>query len=158
MSGGVEWALHCCVVLTTSSAPVPAARLAELHDVSGSYLAKQLQALSRAGLIHSTQGKSGGYTLTRDPGAVSMLDVIEAVDGPEPAFSCTEIRQRGPLAAPPSVCATPCAIARAMAAAEDARRQVLAAVSIADLVQQVGADQGPGVLNGIRNWLAVPGS
>lgn len=48
LSGGVEWALHCCVVLTAATEPVPAARLAELHDVSGSYLAKQLQALSRS--------------------------------------------------------------------------------------------------------------
>ncbi|MEK0099224.1 transcriptional regulator, partial [Streptomyces sp. A475] len=47
MSGGVEWALHCCVVLTVADEPVPAARLAELHDVSPSYLAKQMQALAR---------------------------------------------------------------------------------------------------------------
>ncbi|GAA5770505.1 Rrf2 family transcriptional regulator [Streptosporangium roseum] len=59
MSGGVAWALHCCVALTTSSRPVPAAKLAELHDVPGSYPAKRLQSLSRAGPIHSGQGKSG---------------------------------------------------------------------------------------------------
>ena len=39
---------------------MPAARLAELHDVSGSYLAKQLQSLSRAGLVRSVQGHAGG--------------------------------------------------------------------------------------------------
>ena len=43
-----------------------------------------------------------------------------------------------------------------MAAAEDARRQVLAAVTIADLAGQVGADHGPRVMNGIRNWLTAP--
>ena len=79
MSGGVEWALHCCVVLTASNTPVPAAKLAELHDVSSSYLAKQLQSLARASLIHSVQGKSGGYVLTRAPESITLLDVVRAV-------------------------------------------------------------------------------
>src|SRR6478609_10381340 len=98
ISGGVEWALHCCTVLTAADDPVPAVRLAELHDVSPSYLAKQLQALSRAGLVQSVQGKAGGYVLTRSPALITVLDVVEAVDGPGPAFVCTEIRQRGPMA------------------------------------------------------------
>ncbi|WP_410809257.1 RrF2 family transcriptional regulator [Micromonospora sp. 067-2] len=153
MSGGVEWALHCCVVLTTSSRPVPAARLAELHDVSGSYLAKQLQSLARAGLIHSVQGKSGGYALTREPAGITLLDVVRAVDGPDPAFVCTEIRQRGPLATPAESCTTPCPVARAMWSAEEAWRQALAAVTIADLARDVGADSGPEALPAVRAWL-----
>jgi Rrf2 family protein len=158
MSGGVEWALHCCVVLTSSSKPVPAAKLAELHDVSSSYLAKQLQSLSRAGLIHSVQGKSGGYALTRAPESITLLDVVQAIDGPGPAFVCTEIRQRGPLAAPATSCTTPCAIARAMGAAEGAWRQALATVTIADLARDVDADYGPHAMAGIRTWLTDSGS
>ncbi|MEW2382714.1 Rrf2 family transcriptional regulator [Micromonospora sp. NPDC047707] len=153
MSGGVEWALHCCVVLTASKEPVPAATLAQLHDVSGSYLAKQLQALSRAGLIHSVQGKSGGYVLTRAAESITVLDVVQAVDGPAPAFVCTEIRQRGPLAAPAAACTAPCPIARAMGAAEEAWRQALATVTIADLARDVTADYGPEVMPGIQAWL-----
>ncbi|MBY8878737.1 RrF2 family transcriptional regulator [Actinacidiphila acidipaludis] len=156
MSGGVEWALHCCVVLTTASAPVPAARLAELHDVSGSYLAKQLQALSRAGLVNSVQGKAGGYVLTRSPELLSVLEVVAAVDGPQPAFVCTEIRQRGPLAAAPEDCTRPCAITRAMASAEAAWRAALRDVSVADLARGVDEDYGPTALAGISGWLAVP--
>jgi len=153
MSGGVEWALHCCVVLTAAQDPVPAVRLARLHDVSPSYLAKQLQALSRAGLVRSVQGKAGGYVLTRSPDTITVLDVVEAVDGPGPAFVCTEIRRRGPLAIPPQACTTPCAITRAMAGAEAAWRTALRAVSVADLVADVGADYGPGALAGIGAWL-----
>jgi Rrf2 family protein len=153
MSGGVEWALHCCVVLTTSSRPVPATRLAELHDVSGSYLAKQLQSLSRAGLIHSVQGKSGGYALTRSPESITVLDVVLAIEGPGPAFVCTEIRRRGPLATPPESCTTACAIARAMGAAERVWRQALAAITIADLARDVESDSGPAAMAGIRTWL-----
>ncbi|WP_238015682.1 Rrf2 family transcriptional regulator [Dactylosporangium sp. AC04546] len=153
MSGGVEWALHCCVVLTAAEHPVPAARLAELHDVSPSYLAKQLQALSRAGLVQSVQGHAGGYALTRAAGQITVLDVVEAVDGPVPAFVCTEIRQRGPLATPADACTAPCAISRAMAAADEAWRAALRGVTIADLARSVTGDYGPGVFAGIREWL-----
>ncbi|WP_326726073.1 MULTISPECIES: Rrf2 family transcriptional regulator [unclassified Streptomyces] len=156
MSGGVEWALHCCVVLTSVEEPVPATRLAELHDVSASYLAKQLQALSRAGLVRSVQGKAGGYVLTREPASITVLDVVEAVDGPGQAFTCTEIRQRGPLATPAESCTAPCAIARAMSGADAAWRAALRAVSLADLVQSVGSDYGPRAMAGISAWLTAP--
>ncbi|UJW36402.1 Rrf2 family transcriptional regulator [Saccharothrix sp. AJ9571] len=155
MSGGVEWALHCCVVLTAVDHPVPAARLAELHDVSASYLAKQLQGLSRAGLVRSVQGHAGGYVLTRAPAEITVLDVVEAVDGARPAFTCTEIRQRGPLAAAPEACTRPCAISRAMSAADRAWREALREVTIADLAHQVGEDYETDALGGIRRWLSA---
>jgi Rrf2 family protein len=153
MSGGVEWALHCCVVLTSVLEPAPAARLAQLHDVSPSYLAKQLQALSRAGLVRSVQGKAGGYVLTRSPKLITVLDVVEAVDGPGPAFVCTEIRQRGPLAAPPGSCSAPCAITRAMASADTVWRDALRSVSLADLARDVDSDYGSGALAVFGTWL-----
>ncbi|WP_329458993.1 RrF2 family transcriptional regulator [Streptomyces sp. NBC_01497] len=156
LSGGVEWALHCCVVLTEATAPVPAARLAELHDVSGTYLAKQLQALSRAGLVGSVQGKAGGYVLTRAPELITVLDVVVALDGPRPAFVCTEIRQRGPLATPREDCTRPCAIARAMAGADAAWRAALRGTSVADLARNVEEDSGPTAPAGVRAWLTGP--
>jgi Rrf2 family protein len=156
ISGGVEWALHCAVVLTAAKSPVAANRLAEFHDVSGSYLAKQLQALSRAGLIRSVQGHSGGYELSRSPTEITVRQVVEAVDGPRPAFTCTEIRQRGPLATPAAACGQPCAISRAMTAADEAWRASLAAVTIADLARDLADDHGPDTFAGIRGWLRQP--
>ncbi|GHC77145.1 RrF2 family transcriptional regulator [Streptomyces flavofungini] len=153
LSGGVEWALHCCVVLTAASEPVPAARLAQLHDVSPSYLAKQMQALSRAGLVKSIQGKTGGYVLTRAAAEITVLDVVQAVDGASPAFVCTEIRQRGPFGTPPEDCTKACPVARTMAAADDAWRASLRGVSIADLVGSVEQDSGPEALPTIGAWL-----
>lgn len=153
MSGGVEWALHCCVVLTGPTDPVPAAKLAEFHDVSPTYLAKQLQALSRAGLVRSAQGQAGGYLLTRAPEEISVLDVVEAVDGAEPAFVCTEIRQRGPLAALPEACTGPCPIARVMSEADRAWRAALRGVSIADLAGDVVRISGVETMPRVRAWL-----
>lgn len=154
LSSGVEWGLHCCVVLSQASAPVPASTLAEYHGVSPTYLAKHLQALSRAGLVRSTPGQVGGYVLTREPAQITLLDVVQAVDGPAPAFRCTEIRQRGPLAAPRESCTKPCAIARAMATAEQAWRAALREVSIADLAADVDADTDGTALPQLREWLA----
>ena len=155
MSGGLEWALHCALALTAADRPASAARLAEMHDVSPSYLAKQLQALSRAGLVRSAQGHAGGYELTRAPGEITVLDVVEAIDGRTPAFLCTDVRMRGPLATPPERCVTPCAIHRAMTAADEAWRASLRSVTIADLAAQVTGEHGPGVLAGVRDWLTA---
>jgi Rrf2 family protein len=154
ISNGVEWALHCCVVLSQANSPVPAGRLAAFHDVSPTYLAKHLQALSRAGLTRSTQGAVGGYELVADASTITVLDVVLAVDGAEPAFRCTEIRQRGPLAAAPENCVRACAVARAMAAADTAWRAALAGISIADLAADVDVDTNGIALPLLRGWLS----
>lgn len=157
MSEGVEWALHCCVVLTVAPQPVPAARLAELHDVSSSYLAKHLQQLARAGLVKALQGgHAGGYVLTRSADEITVLDVVEAVDGTRAAFVCTEIRQRGPVATPPEACTRPCGIAQVMFAADQAWRASLRAVTIAELARGVTKDNGPAAFTGITRWLTRP--
>src|SRR5581483_2721496 len=143
LSGGVEWALHCCVVLTAAHGPVPVTQLAALHDVSSTYLAKHLQALSRAGLIQAVQGHAGGYRLARPAKEITLLDVVEAIDGTASTFVCTEIRQRGPLATPPEQCTKMCPVARAMIRADQAWRKSLRTTTIADLVHDVEHDSGP---------------
>ena len=85
-----------------------------------------------------------------------MLDVVLAIEGSEPAFRCTEIRQNGPLPASAKACRRPCGVARAMYAAEDAYRASLRAVSIADLAEGVKEDAGPQVFVRVRGWLAGP--
>jgi Rrf2 family protein len=136
LSQGVEWALHCCSVLAAvpPDRVLPAARLAELHELPGPYLAKQLQALSVAGIVESTPGPRGGYRLARPAADITVLDVVLAVDGADPAFTCTEIRQCGPGACAPSAYRTPCGIARIMWDAEDAWRASLRRHTIADLL------------------------
>src|SRR5688500_11934848 len=104
MSDGVEWALHSCTVLATlpSDQALPAAKLAELHELPPAYLAKHLQAMTGAGITEAVSGPRGGYRLARPPAAISLLDVVQAVDGLERSFRCREIRQQGPVAGPPS--------------------------------------------------------
>ena len=135
----MEWSLHCCTVLGSlpPDLALPAGRLAEFHDVPAAYLAKQLQALSRAGIVESTPGRRGGYRLARPAGEITMLDVVLAVEGPEPAFRCSEIRQQGPSAVGAEHYVRPCGIARAMGRAEAAWRDDL----VAELDESVAPEQ-----------------
>jgi len=142
---GVEWTLHCCTVLALlpEGVALPATRLAEFHDVPGPYLAKHLQALSRAGIVESVPGPRGGYRLARPPAEITMLEVVLAVEGEEPAFRCAEIRRRGPSAIPANGYPKPCGIARAMGRAEEAWRAELAAQTIGDLLTGLAVDVDP---------------
>jgi Rrf2 family protein len=55
-------------------------------------LAKILQKLVKAGLLHSQHGMNGGYTLARDAGSISAFEVIRAIDGPLFITSCISVR------------------------------------------------------------------
>jgi Rrf2 family protein len=153
MSGGVEWAVHCCVVLSQADEPVSAQRLAEFHGISRTYLAKTLQALSRAGLVETVEGRVGGYRLARSAADLTVLDIVQVVDGPEPAFRCTEIRQNGPFATPPEQCKRPCGVSLVMAKAEGAWRASLRSVTIADLAAQVARSADEPTQEAVREWL-----
>jgi len=69
-------------------APVSSARLASAMKVSEAHLSKVLQRLARAGMVKSVRGPRGGFTLDHDPTALTLLQVIEAIDGPLGDDSC----------------------------------------------------------------------
>ncbi|MGZ8734031.1 MAG: RrF2 family transcriptional regulator [Acidimicrobiia bacterium] len=148
LSEGIEWGLHCAtlVAILPHHATLPASRLAEYHGVPGAYLAKHLQVLSRAGILESVPGPSGGYRLARPAAEITVLDVVEAIDGTGPAFTCTEIRRRGPAAVPAREYRLPCSIHVVMDRADAAWRAELQATTLADLVEQVMTKASPQAL------------
>jgi Rrf2 family protein len=155
LSEGVEWTVHCLVVLASlpADAALPASRLAEFHGVPHPYLAKHLQALARAGLVRSDPGPRGGYRLGRSADDINLLDVVQAIEGHEPAFRCTEIRQRGPAAVTPDSYVKPCQVHLAMARAEQAWRQVLASETLADLAERASRQIPPESSRKAERWL-----
>lgn len=155
LSEGVEWALHCVTLtaLLPRDAALPAARLAEYHGVPTPYLAKHLQALSRAGILTAVPGPRGGYRLARPASDVSVLDVVEAVGGREPTFRCAEIRRRGPARVAAREYRVPCSIHTVMNRADDAWREELRRTSIADVVGMIGDSAPPAVLDKGLAWM-----
>jgi Rrf2 family protein len=155
LNQGVEWALHCCSVLAgvPPERALPSARLAELHEVPPAYLAKQLQALSAAGIVESVAGPKGGYRLARPAEQITVLDVVLAIEGDEPAFTCTEIRQCGPGACAPSAYPKPCGVARIMWDAEDAWRASLRQHTVAELLDSALRHSPPSQLAAGAAWI-----
>jgi Rrf2 family protein len=100
-------------------------------------MAKQMQLLSKAGIVRTSRGHTGGYALARLPQDISLWDIKQAVDGNAPAFRCTEIRQQGPCAVPRAECRAPCAIAAAFARAENAYRELLREIRLSDILADV---------------------
>jgi len=156
MSEGVEWGLHCAALLgfLPPGAGLSTARLAEYHEVPPAYLAKHLQAMSRAGILEAAQGPRGGYRLARCPAEITVLEVVEAVDGPTPGFRCAEIRRRGPAGGLPlREYRVPCAIHAVMDAADAAWRAELRATSLADVISRVVGGASPKSLERGARWV-----
>ena len=65
---------------TTERAPT--SQIAEDQEIPPSFLAKIISQLSIAGLINTSRGARGGVKLARSPEEISLLDVVEAIDGP----------------------------------------------------------------------------
>ena len=151
---GVEWAVHCCTVLALvpPERTLPSARLAEYHGIPPAYLAKHLQALANAGIVESVAGRNGGYRMAQPAAEVTILDIVDAVEGHERAFRCTEIRRRGPARLPAADYRAPCAIARVMHDAEDAYRAQLARVTLADLLQELSVTVSPVAIRKAAGW------
>jgi Rrf2 family protein len=80
----VSYALHATLQLARSETgvPVPCNRLAATGALPERFLLQILRDLVNYGILRSTRGIEGGYALGRSPAEISLLDVIEAVDGP----------------------------------------------------------------------------
>lgn len=79
-----DYAVRAVYYLTTLGPDSRAAtsQIAEEQHIPPSFLAKIISQLSVAGLLHTSRGARGGVSLARNPGDISLLDVVEAIDGP----------------------------------------------------------------------------
>src|SRR5450631_2348163 len=69
-----------------------AKEVADAYHIPQEALAKILQRLVKAGLLHSQHGTNGGYTLARSAETISAFEVIRAIDGPLFITSCITVR------------------------------------------------------------------
>jgi Rrf2 family transcriptional regulator, cysteine metabolism repressor len=115
------YAVRALTELARSGAagPVPIADLARRREIPVQFLEQLFASLRRAGVLRSQRGVKGGYSFAREPSEVTVLDVVELLDGPLGAHA-------------ESVFAEAAAAARA----------ILQDTTIADLVERENRDAG----------------
>lgn len=72
----VDLAIHA------AETPVQARAIARRHGIPIRFLEQVLHAMKKAGIVESQRGAQGGYLLTREPKAMSIADIFEALEGP----------------------------------------------------------------------------
>jgi len=91
LSKKADYAMMAMKHLATrpDTASASAREIAEQYDIPIELMAKVLQRLVRTGLLVSTQGTRGGYALSRSAKAISVADIIQAIDGPLTVTACS---------------------------------------------------------------------
>lgn len=107
--------------------------LARTQHVSESYLAKVFQQLSRAEMVRTVRGKRGGYALARPPAAITIGDVVRALEADAPMYQC--LAQERCCEAKPD-----CLLLRVFAEAERQMYAVLDGTTLADLLADFQRD------------------
>jgi Rrf2 family protein len=100
--------------------PVPIGELARRREIPTQFLEQLFATLRRAGVLKSQRGVKGGYSFAREPGTVTVLEVVELLDGPLGRDS-----------------------EGVFAEAAEAARAVLEGVTIADVIDRERAGSGP---------------
>jgi len=135
----VEYGLHTLLWLIAEHPKRASSRdLAEMQGVPAAMLAKIMPKLEKAGIVTSSDGITGGYELARSAAEISMLEVVDAIEGDRQLFDCKEVRrgcvlfgETPPLWSVDGVCR----IHAVMLRAERRMRSELDKTSLADLVQ-----------------------
>jgi Rrf2 family cysteine metabolism transcriptional repressor len=105
--------------------PVSARGVAERQGIPMKFLEQLLAAMRKAGLVSALRGARGGFSLSRDPSEITVLEVVEALEGPLAPTSCDGGQLCGRSGA--------CAAAGVWAHATDALRDVFTSTRLSDL-------------------------
>jgi Rrf2 family transcriptional regulator, cysteine metabolism repressor len=110
--------------------PVAARLVAQNQHIPLRFLEHQLAALHKAGLVQSFRGAGGGASLAREPGDITIADVIEVLEGPLSAMFCLDPRDE--------TCwqSHACGLQELWSRVEAAVRDVFAQTTLADLVSR----------------------
>lgn len=144
LTRAAEYAVRCVLHLSRQGQGTLTSRqeVALQADIPAHFLVKIAQDLARAGLIEIRQGARGGLLLRRDPAAISLLEVVEAIIG--------EIRLNDCVALPTGCPASgTCAVHRVWLDARDQLRATLGRVSFEHLINA-------GCLSGYTALLGEP--
>lgn len=153
----VEYGLHCLLHLIdpVDGKPPSSRDLADYQDLPPAYLAKIFTQLQKAGLVTSEEGVHGGYLLAHPADKITVLDVVDALEGDKPLFRCREIRRNCVLFDdnPPKWATNGlCSIHAVMRSAEQQMRLVLAGTTLVDLMSSVGEKVPSAFITAHEDW------
>ncbi|WP_160107413.1 RrF2 family transcriptional regulator [Pseudomonas izuensis] len=158
-SAGVEYGIHCLAFLVGNHGDTREASvrdLAELQGVPLDYLAKIFTKLAKAKLVAATEGVRGGFKLARPADEITLLDIVNAIDGRKAIFECREIRGRCALfegQTPEWAVEGRCSIHGAMLTAQKRMEEALAQQTILDIARKVGR-KAPAQFNAqVDTWI-----
>lgn len=84
-----DYGVRCVLFLSREAGRiVSATEISKAMSIPKSFLAKILQRLSKKGIVRSTQGMAGGFELAKQPGEISLLEVVEALQTPSALNAC----------------------------------------------------------------------
>jgi Rrf2 family protein len=127
---------------TNGSRVVPLSEISQAKDIPEKFLAKIFQSLSKNGIIRSHRGVRGGFTLARDPKAITLKEVLETIQGPYHLMRCTE--DKSACIKDPSEY---CAIREVLIIAEERLTDVFNRYTLADMVTWQNTEQPPAQLS-----------
>lgn len=107
--------------------PVSAREISEHRGIPPRFLEQLLVQLRRAGIVTASRGARGGFELARDPSDISVLEVVEALEGPLSSSVCDADVSGGCLKSPA------CAASSVWTRATGALRDVFASTTLAEL-------------------------
>ena len=83
LSRSCEYAIQAVLYLAENREQrfISIKEIAEKNDISFHFLGKILQSLTKKGLVISSKGPKGGVNLAKDPNKITLLDIVEAIDG-----------------------------------------------------------------------------
>ena len=86
-----DYAVHALMILARNKKEeLSVNQLANIENVSPSYLAKVMQKLSAADIVSSAEGKMGGYTLSKDAEKVNLAQIMELFEAKVNVFECVD--------------------------------------------------------------------
>lgn len=88
LSTRATYGMRLCFMLALSSVPLSASQLMRQTDVGMKYLEQLLAMLKRGEIVYSFRGKTGGYTLAREPQFITVGDMLVALDDGFDAPAC----------------------------------------------------------------------
>ena len=109
--------------------PLSVRAIATDHRIPARFLPSAMRDLSRAGLVEATTGRSGGYRLARPASVISLLDVVEALDGDPRRRTCV-------LRGSPCLVSGTCDVHEVFATAQQALLRELSSATLADVIDR----------------------